>query len=73
MASYKAFYGRRYKSPTEWFNVCESGLLGPDLVHQDMEKVKVIQDTLKMAHSRQKSYIDVKRRQLEFEGDDWVY
>ncbi|KAH0689476.1 hypothetical protein KY289_016834 [Solanum tuberosum] len=45
----------------------------PDLVHQAMEKVKVIQERLKMAQSRQKSYTDVTRRPLEFEVDDWVY
>ncbi|WMV24778.1 hypothetical protein MTR67_018163 [Solanum verrucosum] len=38
-----------------------------------MEKVKMIQDGLKMAQSRQKSYTDVSRRALEFEVDDWVY
>ncbi|WMV42489.1 hypothetical protein MTR67_035874 [Solanum verrucosum] len=26
-----------------------------------------------MAQSRQKSYIDFRRRELEFEVDDWVY
>ncbi|WMV13633.1 hypothetical protein MTR67_007018 [Solanum verrucosum] len=38
-----------------------------------MEKVGVIQDRLKTAQSRQKSYTDVRRRDLEFEVDDWVY
>ncbi|WMV54204.1 hypothetical protein MTR67_047589 [Solanum verrucosum] len=38
-----------------------------------MEKVKVIQERLKTAQSRQKSYTDVKRIALEFEVDDWVY
>ncbi|WMV54410.1 hypothetical protein MTR67_047795 [Solanum verrucosum] len=38
-----------------------------------MEKVKVIQERLKTAQSRQKSYTDVRRRELEFEVDDWVY
>ena len=51
----------------------EAGLVGPDLVHQAMNKVKVIQERFKMAQSRQKSYIDVRRRPLEFEVDDWVF
>ena len=38
-----------------------------------MEKVKVIQERLKMAQSHQKSYKDVRRSPLEFEVDDWVY
>ncbi|WMV55416.1 hypothetical protein MTR67_048801 [Solanum verrucosum] len=65
--------GRRYISPIGWFEVGEVGLIGPDLVHQVMEKVKMIQKRLKMAQSRQKSYTDVRRRALEFEVDDWVY
>ena len=48
-------------------------MIGPDLVYQAMEKVKVIQDRLKIAQSRQKSYTDVRGRELEFEVDDWVY
>ncbi|KAH0639444.1 hypothetical protein KY285_036030 [Solanum tuberosum] len=73
MAPYGALCGRRCRYPTRWFEVGEAGLIGLDLVHQAMEKVKVIQERLKMAQSRQKSYTDVRRRVLEFEVDDWVY
>ncbi|KAH0711565.1 hypothetical protein KY289_007524 [Solanum tuberosum] len=73
MAPYEALYGRRCRSPIGWFEVGEAQLLGPDLVHQAMEKVKVIQERLKTAQSRQKSYTDVRRRALEFEVNDWVY
>nr|AAT39297.2 Gag-pol protein, putative [Solanum demissum] len=73
MAPYEALYGRRCISPIGWFEVGEAQLIGPDLVHQAMEKVKVIQERLKTAQSRQKSYIDVRTRALEFEVDDWVY
>nr|AAV31171.1 Putative polyprotein, identical [Solanum tuberosum] len=73
MAPYEALYGRRCRSPIGWFEVGEAGLIGPNLVHQAMEKVKVIQERLKTAQSRQKSYTDVRRRALEFEVDNWVY
>ncbi|KAH0776452.1 hypothetical protein KY290_007863 [Solanum tuberosum] len=73
MAPYEALYGRRCRSPIGWFEVGEAGLIGPDLVHQAMEKVKVIQERLETAQSRQKSDTDVRRRALEFEVDDWVY
>ncbi|WMV19700.1 hypothetical protein MTR67_013085 [Solanum verrucosum] len=56
-----------------WFEVSKAGLIGPELVHQAMEKVKVIQERLKTEQSRQKSYTDVRRRALEFEVGDWVY
>ena len=48
-------------------------MIGPDLVLDAMEKVRVIREKLKMAQSRQKSYFDVRRRDLEFEVNDWVY
>ncbi|WMV51281.1 hypothetical protein MTR67_044666 [Solanum verrucosum] len=44
-----------------------------DLVHQVIEKVKVIQERLKTSQSHQKSYPNVRRRELEVEVDDWVY
>ena len=38
-----------------------------------MEKVQLIRDRLKVTQSRQKSYVDVRRRELEFQVDDWVF
>ncbi|XP_070041160.1 uncharacterized protein [Nicotiana tomentosiformis] len=38
-----------------------------------MEKVKIIKERLQIAQSRQKSYSDVRRRDLEFKEDDWVF
>ncbi|CAN4123902.1 unnamed protein product [Withania somnifera] len=62
MAPYEALYGRKCRSPIGWFEVGEIVLLGPDLVQQAMEKVKVIQQRLKIAQSRHRSYADVTRR-----------
>ncbi|WMV41145.1 hypothetical protein MTR67_034530 [Solanum verrucosum] len=73
MAPYKALYGRRCRSSIGWFEVGEARLIRPDLVHQTMEKVNVIQERLKTAQSRKISYTDVRRRDLDFEVDDWVY
>ncbi|XP_019225458.1 PREDICTED: uncharacterized protein LOC109207033 [Nicotiana attenuata] len=59
MAPYEALYGRKCRSLIGWFEVGEAELLGPNLVHQAMEKVKLIRDRLRTAQSRQKSYADV--------------
>ena len=48
-------------------------MIGSDLVLYAMEKVQCIIDRLKTAQSRQKSYADVRRRELEFQVDDWVF
>jgi len=66
----KLFMGEDIDLLLRWFEVSKAGLIDPELVHQAMEKVKVIQEKLKMVQSRQESYIDVRRKTLEFEVKD---
>ena len=73
MAPFEALYGRKCRSPIGWFEVGEVVVNGPDSVFEAMEKVKLIRERLKTAQSRQKSYMDVRRRDLEFEVGDLVY
>ncbi|XP_070039341.1 uncharacterized protein [Nicotiana tomentosiformis] len=73
MAPFNASYGRRCRSPIGWFEIGEAEFIGPDLVHQAMEKVKIIKEQLKTAQSCQKSYSDVRHKDLEFKEDDWVF
>uniref|UniRef100_A0A1S4CW11 Tf2-1-like SH3-like domain-containing protein n=1 Tax=Nicotiana tabacum TaxID=4097 RepID=A0A1S4CW11_TOBAC len=72
MAPYEALYGRKCRSPIGWFDVGETKLLGPELVQQAVEKVKLIQERLCTSQSRQKSYSDNRRRDLEFVVGDWI-
>lgn len=72
MAPYEALYGRRYRSPVGWFERCEPRLLGTDLVQDALEKVKVIQDRLRTAQSRQKSYAYQKVCDVSFMVGDRV-
>ncbi|WMV19472.1 hypothetical protein MTR67_012857 [Solanum verrucosum] len=67
MAPYEGLYGQRCRSHIGWFEVGEAELIRPDLVHQSMKNVKIIQEKLKTAQSHQESYKDVRRRDLEFE------
>ncbi|KAH0652607.1 hypothetical protein KY289_030285 [Solanum tuberosum] len=73
MAPFEALYGRRCRSPIGWFEVGEVPLIGLELVHEAIEKIQLIRERLRTAQSRQKSYADVRRRNLEFEVHDWVY
>ncbi|XP_070048937.1 uncharacterized protein [Nicotiana tomentosiformis] len=61
MAPYEALHGWKCRSPIGWFEVGEAELLGPNLVQQAMEKVKLIRDRLRTAQNWQKSYADVRR------------
>ena len=48
-------------------------MLGLEFLQQTTEKVKVIQDRMRTTQSRQKSYVDKRRRPLEFEAGDHVF
>ncbi|XP_070049035.1 uncharacterized protein [Nicotiana tomentosiformis] len=73
MAPFVALYGRRCRSPIEWFELGETKLIGPNIVHDALKKVKLIQEQLKIAQTRQKSYLDIRRRDLEFKESDYVF
>ena len=71
MPPYEALYGRKCQTPLCWFKSGENLLLGPELIQQTMDKIRMIQEKLRTAQSRQKSYADKRRRHLEFlEGDN---
>ncbi|XP_055801593.1 uncharacterized protein LOC129870754 [Solanum dulcamara] len=73
MAPFEALYGRRYMPPIRWFEVGEAILIELELVCEAMDKVQLIRERLKIFQSRQKSYPNVRKRELEFEVDDWSY
>ena len=73
MAPFEALYGRRCRSPIGWFEIGEAKLLGPDLVQDSLEKVRIIKERLLAAQSRQKAYVDNRRRELEFSVGDRVF
>ncbi|XP_070015673.1 uncharacterized protein [Nicotiana sylvestris] len=55
-APYEALYGRQYRSPVGWFESVEARLLGTNLLHDALDKIKIIQDRLRTAQSRKKRY-----------------
>ncbi|GKC72060.1 hypothetical protein Tco_1117943, partial [Tanacetum coccineum] len=47
-------------------------LTGPEIVHETTEKIIQIKSRIQAASDRQKSYIDVRRKRLEFQVGDKV-
>ncbi|XP_012435655.1 uncharacterized protein LOC105762355 [Gossypium raimondii] len=47
--------------------------LGPELVSETEDKVRLIRDRLKAASDRQKSYANMKRRDIEYSVGDFVF
>jgi hypothetical protein len=72
MAPFEALYGQRCQTPLSWSETGERKILGPDLVTEAENKVKLIQANLKAAQSRQKSYEDQRRKPLQFQVGDYV-
>ena len=73
MAPYEALYGRKCRTPVCWDEVGERKFVGPEIVQVTCDKIKVIRDRLKITQDRQKSYVDNRRRDLEFEVGDMVF
>ena len=64
MEPYEALYGRPYRSPVCLIKVGERTTTGLKLVRDTYEKVDLIQKSLLMAQTRQKSYADRQWRPL---------
>ncbi|XP_050935750.1 transposon Tf2-1 polyprotein isoform X1 [Cucumis melo] len=73
MAPFEALYGRCCRSPVCWGEVGEQRLVGPELVQSTNEAIQKIRSRMHTAQSRQKSYADVRRKDLEFEIGDKVF
>ena len=52
MAPFEALYGKKCKSPLYWDEVGENRVIGPEILMQTVDKVKIIQKHLKAAHDR---------------------
>jgi hypothetical protein len=73
MAPFEALYGRRCRTPLNWSQAREREILGPNLVLEAEDKVRVIKRNLEAAQARQKSYHDKRRKPLQFEVGGHVY
>ncbi|KAL4025841.1 hypothetical protein IC575_014247 [Cucumis melo] len=73
MAPFEALYGKCCRSPVCWSEVGEQRMLGPELVQTTNADIQKIRARMLTAQSRQKSYADVRRKNLEFEVGDMVF
>ncbi|WVZ93840.1 LOW QUALITY PROTEIN: hypothetical protein U9M48_039794 [Paspalum notatum var. saurae] len=70
---FEALYGRRCRTPLFWNQTGEKQVFGPDLIRDAEQQIKMVRENLRVAQSRQKSYADMRRRDLTFKVDDFVY
>ena len=68
---FEIFYGRKCNTSMSWSNPLERLVLGPELLKEMELVVRQVQGNLKVAQDRQKSQVDLKRTQKEFQvGED---
>ncbi|GKA99989.1 hypothetical protein Tco_0827983, partial [Tanacetum coccineum] len=65
-APFEALHGRKRRSPVLWEEIRESSLTGLELVLETEDKVVLIKEKLKATIDRQKSYVNYRRKPLEF-------
>ncbi|KAJ9560610.1 LOW QUALITY PROTEIN: hypothetical protein OSB04_005770, partial [Centaurea solstitialis] len=66
MPPYEMLYGRRCRTPICWGEVGQRELGSTEIVQRTTESIQLIRERLKAAQSRQKSYADKRRSDLEF-------
>jgi hypothetical protein len=73
MAPYKALYGRQCRTLLFCSQTKESQVFGPKVLRGTEKQVQMVLESLKVAQTRQKSYVDKWRRDVSFEIGDFVY
>ena len=73
MAPFEVLHGRKCRTPLNWSETREGLVFGPDILREAEEQVQLVRERLKTAKSRQKSYADSRRRDVNFQVGDHVY
>ncbi|XP_052485249.1 uncharacterized protein LOC128040513 [Gossypium raimondii] len=73
MVPYETLYDRRCRTPSCWTELGEQRVLGPELVSDTDDKVRLIRDRLKAVSDRQKSYANLKCRDIEYFVGDFIF
>ncbi|GJU69841.1 putative reverse transcriptase domain-containing protein [Tanacetum coccineum] len=71
-APFEALYGRKCHSPICWAKVGEVQLTGPEIVQETTKKIIQIKQRMQAARDRQKNYVDLKHKPMEFQVGDKV-
>ena len=73
MAPFEVLYGRKCRTPLNWSETGERSLVGPDIIQQAEEQVRIVREHLKTAQSRQKSNYDRKHQFMLYQPGEQAY
>ena len=72
MPPYEALYGRKFRTPLCWREIGQKILRGPEMIQDTTKKIQLVQERMKAAQDRQKSYTKNRRRPIEFQVGNFV-
>jgi hypothetical protein len=73
LSPFEILYDIKSTNPISWDNPIERLMVGSEMLQEMENMVRKVQQNLKEAQDRHKSYADQKRRHLEFQVGDHVY
>ena len=73
MSPFEVLYGRKCKTPISWDNPVDNIMVGTEMLQEMEMMVKRVQQNLKEAQDRHKSYADLKRIHQELKIGEHVY
>jgi hypothetical protein len=73
IAPFEALYGRQCRTLLNWIEPGEKAIFGPDIVVEAEATVRRIQENIKVVKLRKESYVNKRRRPLQFEVGDHMY
>ena len=63
MVPYEALYGRKCRTMC-WIELSKKKIIGPDLIQETEEKMKMLRERLKVSTNRQKTYAEMRRKDI---------
>ena len=73
MVPYETLYRRKCRTPFCWTELSEKKIIGLDWIQEIEEKVKMIRERLKVGTNCQKSYGDMRRKDVRYEISEKMF
>jgi hypothetical protein len=73
MLPFEVLFGRKCPTPLFWNEPGENQVFGLEILREAERQVQVVRENIQLAQSRQKSYVDHRRRKLSFKVGEFVY
>jgi hypothetical protein len=73
LSPFQALCGRNCQTLLHWDQPGERQVFRPHILLEAEGNIRMVRENLKTAQSRQRSYVDTRRREMSFKVGDYVY